>query len=80
MSPTVDEDVRLARDLKRARKQVKGCITVLEDVRRHSAVKTELNAMLAQLRTASAQLTEAFCEVQSRLRARLPVGKAVLHG
>lgn len=77
---SVDQDVRLAMDLRRARKQVKGCITVLEDVRRHSAVKTELNAMLAQLRGARVQLTVAFNEVQARLRARLPAPKAVLHG
>lgn len=76
---SVDEDVRLARDLKRARRQVKGCITVLEDVRRHSAgdTKTRLSGMLDQLRTARYQLTEAYCEVQSRLRARLPAPKVV---
>lgn len=78
---TVETDVLLARDIKAARRQVKGCITVLDDVRRrHPEMKRELNAMLAQLRSNRASLTDALNEAMGRLRARLPAPKAVHHG
>ncbi len=74
---TVENDVSLALSLKLARRQVKGCITSLEQVRRHTELKASINSMLARLRTSLAELTEALCEVRARLRARLPAAKEV---
>jgi hypothetical protein len=74
---TVERDVLLARSLRDARRQVRGCITTLERVRGHLELKSAINAMLARLRANHGELTAEFNNVKARLRARLPAPKAV---